>query len=199
MKKVFLLILFFGAKFLYAQTFDFSFQKPILSVSNNFSYNIVNDISSTRFYDSTFLSVDANFIQVDCGLQGSSENNFVCGLDVGVKFSPFFNFETKVAYLLKTSKIKLSNLFITDSSIELAFYFDWFVKNKINPFLYIETASFFKHYILPTVIFSTGVNYEIFEKIRIGCSISATYINFITVVPYHSEISVSSYVKFLIM
>jgi len=129
----------------------------------------------------------------------SFENNFVCGLDVGVKFSPFFNFETKVAYLLKTSKIKLSNLFITDSSIELAFYFDWFVKNKINPFLYIETASFFKHYILPTVIFSTGVNYEIFEKIRIGCSISATYINFITVVPYHSEISVSSYVKFLIM
>ena len=45
----------------------------------------------------------------------------------------------------------------------------------------------------------TAKNYEILEKIEIGCSVSATYINFITVVPYHSEVSVSSYVKFIVM
>ena len=235
MKKVVLFFLFFYVNFLFAQTVDFSFEKPKISISNNFSYNIVNDISSSRFFDSALLSVDAKLLKVDCGVQGSSENisfsfdilcgpnilnffdvkglflyngvdddcffeiNIVCGLDVGVKFSPFFNFETKVAYLFKASNIKSSNLVFTDSSIELAFYFDWFVANKINPFFYIETASFFKHYILPTAIFSTGVNYEILEKIEIGCSVSATYINFITVVPYHSEVSVSSYVKFIVM
>lgn len=233
MKKVFFLILFFYANFLYAQIFDFSFQKPKLSVLNNFSYNIVSSERHADFYNSTILSANFSCLKLDCGVELSEdnysftflissgpklfnifdikpyflyncvgeksffENNIILGLGITTQIGRFFNLTVKAAFLFKNSFIKSQKeLYLYDASAEYAVYFDWFIANRINPFFHIDTASFFSHYISPTIIFSIGTNCKINEKIEVGGLVSATYVNIITAVPYHAEVTISSFVKF---
>jgi hypothetical protein len=127
-----------------------------------------------------------------------AENNLVFGIHYDTQPSEIFKFASHLAYLLKLTNISTSNLKISNHSIEIALYFDWFALEKLNPFLYVETSSFFNHFLFCSVIFSLGCNYQIIEKLSLGSSLAVTYVDFFTVSPYHSEISINTFVKFQI-
>jgi hypothetical protein len=44
--------------------------------------------------------------------------------------------------------------------------------------------------------YSTGIKYNIIKEFSLGSTISATYIDFFTVSPYHSEVSVNTFLQF---
>ena len=127
-----------------------------------------------------------------------AENNLVFGIYYDTQPSEIFKFASHLAYLLKLTNISTSNLKIPNHSMEIALYFDWFALEKLNPFLYVEISSFFNHFLFCSVIFSLGCNYQIIEKLSLGSSLAVTYVDFFTVSPYHSEISINTFVKFQI-
>ena len=127
-----------------------------------------------------------------------AENNLVFGIHYDTQPSEIFKFASHLGYLLKLTNISTSNLKIPNHSMEIALYFDWFALEKLNPFLYVETSSFFNHFLFCSVIFSLGCNYQIIEKLSLGSSLAVTYVDFFTVSPYHSEISINTFVKFQI-
>ena len=125
-----------------------------------------------------------------------SENNFVFGFVFSVKPKEIFKFSMNTSFLLKDSIINFTNFHIPNFSYEFGLYFDWALSNLFETFFHIETASFFNHYLFCSLIFSTGIKYNIIKEFSLGSTISATYIDFFTVSPYHSEVSVNTFLQF---
>lgn len=128
-----------------------------------------------------------------------SENNFVFGFILAVKPKDIFKFTMNTSILLKDSIIDFTNFHISNFSFEFALYFDWELSKQFETFFHVETASFFNHYLFCSLIFSTGLKYNLINELSLGGTISATYIDFFTVSPYHSEVSVNTFLQFNIL
>lgn len=125
-----------------------------------------------------------------------SENNFVFGFIFSVEPKEIFKFSMNTSFLLKDSIIDFTIFHVQNFSFEFALYFDWALSKTFETFFHVETASFFNHYLFCSLIFSTGLKYNIIKEFSLGGTISATYIDFFTVSPYHSEVSVNTFLQF---